>query len=170
MIRKDAIMTMRRYATLLLLLSPLWCGAAELDISIARKRMTVMDGGAYVTVEGTWRRISTRPSINTPTINTVSIECDRARRVCEEYMAKVLQPTDDPAGNLGVRYLFVDRTIFRVLEWSRTVLEARAEYRAADIDLRISLAEQTAERRFRETGARGAQGADPSRVDQWVLE
>jgi hypothetical protein len=169
-IRKDIVMTMRRYTTLLLFLSPLWCSAAELDISTAQKRITVMGGGAYVTVGGTWRRTSTRPSINTPTINTISIECDRARHVCEEYMAKVLQPTDDPAGNLGVRYLFVDKTVFRVLEWSSIVIEARAEYRAADIDLRISLADQTVERRFRETGARGAQGADPLRVDQWVLE
>ena len=163
-------MTTRKYGAFLLLLSPLWCGAAELNITTLRKSIDVMDGGRYVIAEGRWRRISTRPSINAPTINTVRVECDRARRVCEELMANVLQPFDDPLGKVNDRYLFVGETIFKVLEWSSTLIMARAEQPAVDIDLRISLADKSAERTLRETGARGAQGADPSRVDQWVLD
>lgn len=163
-------MTSLAMLVLLLLAIPLWCGAAELNITTAQKHLNVMDGGSYVIIEGTWRRISARPSINAPTINTVRVECDKARRVCEELMAKVLQPSDDPLGTLQDRYLFVDQTIFRVLEWSSTLIVARAEQRAVDIDLRISLADKSAERARRETGAHGAQGADPSHVDQWVLD
>jgi hypothetical protein len=135
-----------------------------------QKSIDVMDGGRYVIAEGRWRRISARPSINAPTINTVRVEYDRARRVCEELMAKVLQTGDDPLKKVDAGYLFVDQTTFRVLEWSSTLIVVRAEPPAIDIDLRISLADKSAERTLRETGARGAQGADSSCVDQWVLD
>ena len=59
---------------------------------------------------------------------------------------------------------------FRVIEWTGTTIAARAEPRAADIDLRISLTNRTAERSSRETAARGAQGGNPQNVTQWVLQ
>jgi hypothetical protein len=163
-------MTSLAMLVLLLLLSSLSCGAGELNITTFQKSIEVMDGGGTVIAEGRWRRTSARPSINAPTINTVRVECDRVRRVCEELMAKMLQPSDDPLGTLRDRYLFVDQTPFRVVEWSNTLLVARAEQPVADLELRIALADKSAERTRRETGARGAQGADLSHVDQWVLE
>jgi hypothetical protein len=151
---KDRVMTLRRYMTLVLLLSPVWCSAAGLHITTAPKHITVMDGGDFVIGEGRWRRISAWPSVNAPTINTVYLACDRARRVCEELMAKVLQPFDDPLGTLQDRSLMVSQITFRVLEWSSTLIVARAEQPAVDIDLRISLADKSAERTRRETEAR----------------
>jgi hypothetical protein len=44
------------------------------------------------------------------------------------------------------------------------------ESRAADIDLRISLADRSAKRTYRETGSRGGQGAKPAKVTQWVVQ
>jgi hypothetical protein len=59
---------------------------------------------------------------------------------------------------------------FRVLEWSQTKIVARAEPRVADIDIRISLIDHSAERTSRETEVRGAIGADPLSIEQWILE
>jgi len=59
---------------------------------------------------------------------------------------------------------------FRVLEWPQNSIVARAQPRAADVDLRISLVDKTAERTSRETAARGAKGANPTGVHLWRLE
>jgi hypothetical protein len=67
-------------------------------------------------------------------------------------------------------YLFLAKERFRVVEWTGTTIIARAEPRAADIDLRISLSERSAERTSRETSSRGAQDANPQNVTQWVLQ
>jgi hypothetical protein len=71
-----------------------------------------------------------------------------------------------------VRYshLWLMKEQFRVIEWTATTITARAEPRAADIDFRISLADESAERTSRETSARGAQSPDPTNVAQWVLQ
>jgi hypothetical protein len=163
--------SMKKLAVLLILCTPLWGGANEQTITTDRKKIDVIDGGNYVRVQGTWRRISARPTITVPTVNSVRVECDKPRRVCTEYVAKLIQKRDDPLGNLVSKpYLFLSREEFRVLEWSRTIIAARAEPRAADIDLRISLIDLSAERTSRETSARGTMGAKPSDVEQWVLE
>ena len=44
------------------------------------------------------------------------------------------------------------------------------EPRAADIDLRISLADWSAKRTYRETDSRSGQGATPANVRQWVVQ
>ena len=121
-------------------------------------------------VQGTWRRISQRATVEVPRVNSVRIECDRTARVCNEYVAKFIQKTDDPLGAVERPYLFLMKEQFRVIEWTGTTIAARAEPRAADIDLRISRTNRTAERSSRETAARGAQGANLQNVTQWVLQ
>lgn len=59
---------------------------------------------------------------------------------------------------------------FRVIEWTGTTITARAEPRAADIDLRISFADHSAEKASRKTESRGAKGANSQNVSHWVIQ
>jgi hypothetical protein len=140
------------------------------EITTDRKNFLVSGDGRYVVLQGTWRRSSQRPTVEVPYVNSVRIECDRTSRICNEYVAKFIQKTDDPLGAVERPYLFLMKEQFRVIEWTGTTIAARAEPRAADIDLRISLTTRTAERSSRETAARGAQGTNPQNVTQWVLQ
>jgi hypothetical protein len=130
----------------------------------------VSDDGRYVVLQGTWRRTLQRPTVEVPYVNSVRIECDRTTKICNEYVAKFIQKTDDPLGAVERPYLFLMKEQFRIIEWTGTTIAARAEPRAADMDLRISLTNRTAERSSRETSARGAQGANLQNVTQWVLQ
>ncbi len=140
------------------------------QIATDQKHFSLSGDGRYVVHQGTWRRISQQATVEVPNVNSVRIECDRAARVCNEYVAKLIQKTDDPIGAVERTYLFLMKEQFRVIEWTGTTITARSEPCAADIDLRISLADRTAERTSRETASRGAQGASPQNVSQWVLQ
>jgi hypothetical protein len=140
------------------------------EITTDQKNFLVSGDGRYVVLQGTWRRSSQRPTVEVPYVNSVRIECDRTSRICNEYVAKFIQKTDDPLGAVERPYLFLMKEQFRVIEWTGTTIAARAEPRAADIDLRISLTTRTAERSSRETAVRGAQGANPQNVTQWALQ
>ena len=150
-----------------LLLAVSACGS---DITTDQKQFVVSSDRRYVTVQGTWRRISQRATVEVPRVNSVRIDCDRTAGICNEYVAKFIQKTDDPTSTMARPYLFLMKEQFRVIEWTGTSITARAEPRAADIHLRISLADQSAERTSRETAARGSQGADPANVTKWVLQ
>ena len=140
------------------------------QITTDQKDFLVSGNGRFVVLQGTWRRTSQRPTVEVPYVNSVRIECDRTAKICNEYVAKFIQKTDDPAGTMERPYLFLMKEEFRVIEWTGTTIAARAEPRAAHIDLRISLTNRTAERSSRETAARGAQGANPQNVTPWVLQ
>ena len=117
------------------------------EITTDQKQFVVSSDRRHIMVQGTWRRISERATVEVPRVNSVRIEC----------------------GTMERPYLFLMKEQFRVIEWTGTTITARAEPRAADIDLRISLADRSVERTSRETGSRGAQGAKPENVSQWVL-
>ena len=157
--------TLTAGAALLLVVS-----ARAAEITTDQKHFVVSSDRRHVTVQGTWRRISERATVEVPPVNSVRIECDRIAGVCNEYVAKFIQKTDDPTSTMERPYLFLMKEQFRVIEWTGTSITARAEPRAADIRLRISLADESAERTSRETGARGAQGANPANVTKWVLQ
>jgi hypothetical protein len=140
------------------------------EITTDQKNFLVSDNGRYVVLQGAWRRTSQRPTVEVPYVNSVRIECDRTARICNEYVAKFIQKTDDPLSAVERPYLFLMKEQFRVIEWTGTTIAARAEPRAGDIDLRISLTNRTAERSSRKTAARGAQGANPQNVTQWALQ
>jgi hypothetical protein len=140
------------------------------EITTDQKQFAVSSDGKHVMVQGAWRRVTERATVEVPRINSVRIECDRTAGVCNEYIAKFIQETDDPAGAMKRPYLFLMKEQFRVIEWTGTTITARAEPRAADIDLRISLSGRSAERTSRGTTSRGAKGANSQNVTQWVLQ
>jgi hypothetical protein len=140
------------------------------EITTDQKQFVVSSDRRHVTVQGTWSPTSERATVEVPRVNSVRIECDRTIGVCNEYVAKFIQKTDDPAGTMERPYLFLMKERFRIITWTGKTITARAEPRAANIDLRISLADRSAERTSRETGARGAQGANSQNVTQWVLQ
>ena len=140
-------------------MATLTAGAALLLVVSARgaeitpdlKQLVVSNDRRHVTIQGTCGRISERATVEVPLINSVRIECDRTVGVCNEYVAKFIQKTDDPAGTMEQPYLFLMKEQFRIIQWTGTTITARAEPRAADIDLRISLSDRSAERTSRET-------------------
>jgi hypothetical protein len=140
------------------------------EITTDQKQFVVSSDRTSVMVHGTWHRIAERPTVEVPRVNSVHIECDRTAGVCNEYVAKFIQKTDDPTSTMERAYLFLMNEQFRVIEWTGTTITARAEPRAADIDLRISFADRSAERTSRETASRGAKGANSQNVTQWVLQ
>jgi hypothetical protein len=139
------------------------------EITTDQKQIIVSSDRKHVIVQGTWRRVSERATVEVPRVNSVRIECDRTAGFCNEYIAKFIQETDDPTGAMKRPYLFLMKERFRVIEWTETTITARAEPRAADIDLRISFADRSAERTSRETESRGAKGANLQNIAQWVL-
>jgi hypothetical protein len=139
------------------------------EITTDQKQFVVSSDQTSVTVHGTWHRIADRPTIGVPRVNSVRIECDRTAGVCNEYVAKFIQKSDDPTGTVERAHLFLMKEQFRVIEWTGTTVTARAEPRAADIDLRISFADHSAERTSRETESRGAKVAHSQNVIHWVV-
>lgn len=159
------IATLTAGAALLLVVS-----ARGAEITTDQKQFVISTDRRHVMVQGTWHRISERATVEVPRVNSVRIECDRTAGVCNEYVAKFIQKTDDPTGTMERTNLFLMKEQFRVIEWTGTTITARAEPRAADIDLRISFADRSVERTSRETGSRGAKGADSQNITQWVLQ
>jgi hypothetical protein len=143
--------------------------ARAAEITTDQKQLIVSSDGRHVMLQGTWDRISERATIEVPRVNSVRIECERTAGVCNEYIAKFIQKTDDPAGTMERPYLFLMKEQFRIITWTGTTITARAEPRAANIDLHISLAHGSAKRTSRETGSRGAQDPQSQNVSQWVL-
>lgn len=140
------------------------------DITTDRKNFIESDDRQVLVVTGSWRLTSQNPSLEVPAVNSVRIECDRASRTCNEYIAKFAQHSDDPLVDVQHPYLWLGKEQYEVKEWTSSTLTARAQPRAGDIDLRLSLVDKSAERLSRETGARGAQGANPSAVSHWTLK
>jgi hypothetical protein len=134
------------------------------------KLFQVAQSGEVVIIEGTWRNVTGGPSVEVPRANSVRLECHRSLKTCIEHIAKLIRPSDDYLGLVKQPTLFVMKEDFRVLEWSQNAIVARAQPRAADVDLRISLVDKTAERTSRETTARGAEGAKPTAIYLWRLE
>ena len=152
-------------AALLLVVS-----ARGAEVTTDRKHFVLSNDRRHVVVQGAWHRISQRATVEVPRVNSVRIECDRTAGICNEYVAKFIQKADDPIEAVEQPHLFLMKEQFRVIEWTATTITARAQPRAADIHLSISLADESAERTSRETAARGAQGTNPANVTKWVLQ
>jgi hypothetical protein len=131
-------------------------------------RVSVDVAEGYATLDGKWQSTSGRSTGEVPSINAVHVECERRPAVCTEFLARMITKEEDPLG--GGPYLFANVIRYRVLEWSDSHIVARAEPRAADVELRIAILDKSAERTSRETGARGGVEADPLQVDHWALK
>jgi hypothetical protein len=132
------------------------------------KRKVDTVGRSYVTFEGRWRTISESGSRSIPRLNTAVGYCEKATMTCNENIAKLYSKDEWPGHPNG--FLRVAGTDFKVIEWSKDRIIARYEAPVADLELRISLSDGSAERSFRETKARGSDTADPKIAGHWVLE
>ena len=146
------------------------CDLGQGDIKSDPKGIILDASGSYLILQGKWRNVTESPSIVVPRVNTTRIECEKRTLRCDEYIAKLIEKSDDPTGFVERRYLWLMKEEFRILEWSESLVVARAEPRAADIELRISLIDRAAERTLRETGARGAQGSHFGKIEHWILD
>lgn len=125
-------------------------------------------------IHGHWKQVS-GPKGGIAVLNSIYLECSKTRRVCEENRAEIYTPEEHRL--LGLlendaqnRLWAWEPDVLQILSWSSGTLVAPREAPAADIDLKISTTDQTAERSFRETRARGSETANPNVWRQYVLE
>ena len=131
------------------------------------KHFQTSDG--LVVIQGRWKKTDGnffRPH----RINTTYITCDRSTMTCREIIAEVLTKKEAADFKFDTPRLFVDDTTYEIITWSNDVITARYMTRVADFELKISIKDQFAERRWRETKARGVETSDPKNFGQWILE
>ena len=122
-----------------------------------------------VFVQGRWKRSGGNIKLNIPPrINTISITCDKNSMTCKEIIASVVTPQEESL--FEKPELFIAETIYQIVDWSNDVITAKYEAPIADLELRISLKDKFAERRYRETKARGSKTSNPNNYLQWILE
>lgn len=154
----------------IVLVSVLAATVAAGPVHTNAKSFELASDGSKLTLEGTWHRLSARPTIDIPEANSFRIECSRRDRVCREYCAVLVQPSAEGAAyRIKDTLLFIQAQEFVVQRWDTETITAKAEPRAADIFLSISLTNHTAERTLQETEVRGAVGARRT-SDKWVLQ
>jgi hypothetical protein len=133
------------------------------------KRIDVDEkSGSHVRFEGRWKATSQSGFAVIPKINTTSGSCAKETMSCTETIALLFSTADKTPD--GVNRLFLQNNYYRVIEWSSKTIHAKEEAPVADIELRISLVDRSAERTSRETKARGSETANPNISRQWILE
>jgi hypothetical protein len=105
-----------------------------------------------------------------PTANSVQVICARDTQKCTESLALLYTPGDPSMPSNGGSHLAVLTQEYAVVEWTDTAVTARAEPRAADLEIRVSLLDHSAERVARDTSARGASVSEAGNVEHWVFE
>jgi hypothetical protein len=118
--------------------------------------------------QGRWKRTAGNLNFSLPRINTTHISCDKNSMTCNEIIACVITPQEEPL--VRKPQLLIFDLIYKVVDWSNDIISAKYEGPAADLELRISLRDKFAERRLRETKARRNKTADPNKHGQWILE
>lgn len=136
------------------------------DITTNFRSFWVSPDGNHVVIEGTWHRLEGKTGSQVPTVNSVRIECSRSQGVCREYVARLIDPKDDPMA--PGKMLLLSLNEFTIQGWDARGIVAKSAPPVADWFLRISLASKIAERDSQETEARGAKGARRT-PDRWVL-
>ncbi len=87
---------------------------------------------------------------------------------CFESEAKVI--TSEETKVLKESLLTIDRFEYQIIEWSDTLLRAKREAPVADVELRVSFADKSVEKSFRETTARGSETSNPEVFEYWILK
>ena len=141
------------------------------EINLGSKKVGEFKG--YVVAEGHWRRMSGRTiQAKLPLLNATYIACDKQAKTCNEATAALYTPEDTLPG-AGIRTLPSLSVLvleYKIIDWSEGVIRAKSEGFEADIELRISVKDQFAERSFRETKAHGSDKSDPNIFESWMLE
>ena len=170
---KKACMTFTLIA--LLCLGLVWpqLGQSEPSFStdeIQSQFKSIHSAGNQVFVTGRWKRTKGTVKLNKPPIiNTTTITCDKLSMTCREIIAGVIIPREEPK-LFEEPHLFVEETNYQIINWSDGIISAKHEAPIADFELRISLKDNFAERKFRETKARDSSTSDPKNYESWELE
>jgi hypothetical protein len=85
------------------------------EITTNQKQFVVSNDQPSVMVHGAWHRTTEQPTVEIPRVNSVRIECNRVGGVCNEYVAKFIQKTDDPTGSAERANLFLMKEQFRIV-------------------------------------------------------
>ena len=121
--------------------------------------------GGLVRAEGRWKQVDgLEDSLHAfQTVNTAMITCDRKRGVCREAVAELRPPL--PATLVSQEW------VYQIISWTPgEIIRAVVEFPATGgIELLISVPDESAERVYRETQARGVPVSNPASF-RWTLE
>jgi hypothetical protein len=132
------------------------------------KSITATDND-YVFVHGRWKRTAGNTTLNKPPrINTVAVTCDKKIMTCKEIIAMLVTPQEEFM--FEEPQLYVEETIYRVIDWANDTIRATYGAPVADFELRISVRDKMAERHWRETKAYGRDTSDAKNFENWILE
>lgn len=144
------------------------CSQYEVARSPAKRMILDKETKSIVSFEGRWKALSQHKMSMIPPINTVIGHCNKKSLICSETIALYYRPDDrTPSGD---PYLYLQTHDYRIVEWTSTRITAREEAPVADIEIRISLADNSIERSAKETTVRGSTTADPNISRHWILE
>jgi len=143
------------------------CACSDADeISSPTKGITSFDN--YVIIQGRWKKTNKTKYHRLSRINSTYITCDKKSMTCTENTAILATPQDDPI--LKEKFLYILIINYRIINWSNDIINAKYDAPVADVEIKISIKDNFAERRYRETKARGSETADPNVHEHWILE
>ena len=123
----------------------------------------------YVFVHGRWKRTAGDTPLNKPPrINTVHITCNKKAMTCEEIIAELVTPQE--VSGFEKPHLFIDKTAYRIIDWTDETIRATYAAPVADFEIRIFIIDKTADRHWHETKARGVMTSDVKNFENWILE
>lgn len=122
----------------------------------------------FILIEGRWEKTTKGYSHIIPKINSTSIICDKNSMTCVEREAMVITPQERSL--LKESLLDVQEFEYQIIEWSDSLVRAKREAPVADVEIRISLKDESVEKSFRETKARGSETANPNVFGHWILK
>lgn len=143
------------------------CGSNP-NVSTPEKSIEKSELGVFV--EGRWKEKSGHSANKIiPRINFTNIDCNKESMRCKETEALLWSPNENKLhpGSL----LYTQSFDYIITEWtSEDVIKAERRPPVADIEIKISLKDNFAEKSFRETKSRGAETADANVYGHWVLD
>lgn len=146
---------------------PLGVHLSSPTISSINKSVVVSkDFGGYVSLRGRWRSIAHAGSIPPELAKVTDISCSKPERACREAIASLRK-----IGPWGREFqLDVFSHHYIITEWSEQRIRGVSEKPVGDLEIRISLADRSAEKSWRETKARGSTSASEDVYEHYVLE
>jgi hypothetical protein len=122
----------------------------------------------FVFVEGRWKALPGTTTRIIARINSTSITCDYNNRTCKETISLLFVPEEH---RLFKDYMLYGQNFtYQITDWSNDTIKARWDAPVADVEIKISLKDNFAEKGYRETKARGSETANPDIYGKWVLE
>lgn len=140
------------------------------SLSVSTPEKSIQKSDNYVFVEGRWKEKSGHSANKIiPRINFTNINCSKESMRCKETEALLWSPKENKLhpGSL----LYTQSFDYIITEWtSEDVIKAERRPPVADIEIKISLKDDFAEKSYRETKARGSETADANMYGHWVLD